>query len=158
MWQADVARPGQGLQHLHRDTVVSGQLEDTFSFFADASNLERLTPDWLNFSILTPMPLVMRAGLEIEYRITLYGVPIRWRSRIDAWEPGVGFVDSQLVGPYRWWRHEHAFEPVPAGTRMIDRVEYVARARWIAGPLVRRDLERIFTYRQEALRWIFRSR
>jgi ligand-binding SRPBCC domain-containing protein len=143
--------------YLHRETVVPASLEETFAFFADATNLERLTPPWLRFAVLTPMPLVMREGLQIDYRIRLYGLPIPWRSRIDAWEPGIRFVDRQLVGPYHWWSHEHRFDELPAGTRVIDRVEYVPRAQWVSGRLVSRDLERIFSYRQQALQKIFEA-
>jgi ligand-binding SRPBCC domain-containing protein len=130
-------------------------MERTFAFFADAVNLERLTPPWLNFTIRTPTPIAMREGVEIAYEIRLYGLPIPWRSRIDAWEPGVRFIDRQLVGPYRWWHHEHRFESVAGGTRVIDHVEFVPRVAWLSGWLVRRDLERIFTYRQQTLAAIF---
>ena len=143
------------LERLQSETLVRAPLDATFAFFADASNLERLTPPWLQFSIRTPMPVVMQAGLEIEYRIRLYGVPILWRSRIDEWEPGVRFVDRQVAGPYKWWRHEHLFEPAGDATRVIDIVEYLPRAAWITTRLVRRDLERIFSYRRTALRQIF---
>jgi ligand-binding SRPBCC domain-containing protein len=98
---------------------------------------------------------VIQAGLEIDYRIRLYGMPIPWRSRIDVWAPGARFVDRQTMGPYRWWRHEHLFEGAAGATRVIDRVEYAPRAGWASGTLVRRDLERIFTYRREALMRIF---
>jgi ligand-binding SRPBCC domain-containing protein len=145
------SRPVRGVGRLHRETVVPASLEDTFAFFADAANLERLTPPWLRFEILTPMPVPMQAGLEISYRITLYGIPIPWESVIDVWEPGVRFVDRQTVGPYRWWYHDHRFAVDPNGTRVIDDVEYVARGRWISSWFVRRDLERIFNYRQETL-------
>ena len=137
---------------MHRDALVHAPLGDAFGFFANAANLERLTPPWLRFSIRTPMPLVMREGLEIEYRIRLYGVPVRWVSVIDVWEPGLRFVDRQVTGPYRWWRHEHRFEPAGRATRMIDSVEYLPRAAWLTGPFVRRDVERIFDYRHAALR------
>jgi ligand-binding SRPBCC domain-containing protein len=150
---ADVIAPAQRAA-LQRETIVPASLDDTFQFFADAANLQRLTPPWLRFTILTPMPVTMREGLEIEYRIRLYGVPLPWRSRIEVWEPGARFVDRQLVGPYRWWRHEHIFNAVADGTRVLDRVEYVPRLGWLSGPLVRRDLERIFTYRQQAMQRI----
>ena len=110
------ATPGRGQQSLYRETIVTASLPDTFAFFADASNLGPLTPPWLNFTILTSMPIMMRAGVEIDYLVSVYGVPIPWRSRIDVWEPGVRFVDRQTVGPYRWWRHEHRFEPTSNGT------------------------------------------
>jgi ligand-binding SRPBCC domain-containing protein len=141
--------------HLRKETLIPVSIGATFEFFADASNLERLTPPWLTFQIRTPMPVVMQEGLEIDYRIVLHGWPIPWRTRIDVWEPGVRFVDRQLIGPYRWWRHEHRFEPVPGGTRVIDEVEFVPRARWISGGLVTRDVERIFSYRQDRLPQLF---
>ncbi|HSK09961.1 MAG TPA: SRPBCC family protein [Vicinamibacterales bacterium] len=144
-------RPRRGLVHGDWESVVPASLEDTFAFFSDPANLERLTPPWLRFRITTAMPVVMSVGVEIDYLIVLHAVPIPWRSRIDVWEPGVRFVDRQVRGPYRWWRHEHLFEAVSAGTRVIDRVEFVPRLRWITGRLVRRDVARIFAYRQRAL-------
>lgn len=151
---ADFSRPRK-LQRLHREILVPASLTDTFAFFADAANLERLTPAWLHFSIVTPMPVEMRVGLEIAYRISLYGLPMPWQSRIDVWQPGVCFVDRQLVGPYRWWRHEHRFEAVAGGTRVTDDVEYTPRVGWLSGALVRRELRRIFAYRHEVLRRTF---
>lgn len=140
---------------MHRDALVHAPLVEAFAFFADAANLERLTPPWLRFSILSATPVLMRAGLEIEYRIRLYGVPIRWVSVIDVWEPGVRFVDRQVSGPYVWWRHEHRFESAGDTTRVFDNVEYVPRGAWVTGRLVRRDVERIFEYREHALQRIF---
>jgi ligand-binding SRPBCC domain-containing protein len=144
-------RPTFGLQRLRMETIVPVPLAQAFAFFADAANLERLTPPWINFRILTPRPIVLRAGAVIDYRIALYGLPIPWRTRIDAWEPGVRFVDRQVVGPYRWWRHEHRFESVHGGTRIIDQVEYAPRAAMISSWLVRRDVGRIFAFRQGVL-------
>lgn len=144
-------RPAAGIETLHAEVVVPTSLATTFSFFADAANLERLTPPWLNFRIRTPAPVQMAEGAIIDYRIVLYGVPIPWRARIDVWQPGVRFVDRQLAGPYRWWRHEHRFVSEGTSTRVIDHVEYVPRLSWVSGRLVRQDVERIFRYRQEAL-------
>jgi ligand-binding SRPBCC domain-containing protein len=149
---ASDARPTGGLLDLHRDVVVPVPLEVAFAFFADAWNLERITPPWLNFRIRTPRPIVMREGAVLDYRLRLHGLPIPWRTRIDAWEPGVRFVDRQIVGPYHWWRHEHRFETAAAGTRVIDHVEYLPRFASMSRHWVRRDVERIFDYRTEALR------
>jgi ligand-binding SRPBCC domain-containing protein len=149
------ARPPQGLVRLQSDLVVPASPADTFAFFADASNLQCLTPPWLDFRIMTPLPIDMREGTRIDYRIRLYGVPIPWRSRIDVWEHGVRFVDRQLIGPYRWWHHEHRFEPVSAGTRVIDEVEFLPRLRWVTSRLVQRDVARIFAYRREKLQQLF---
>jgi ligand-binding SRPBCC domain-containing protein len=134
--------------------VVPAPREAAFAFFADASNLQRLTPGWVQFSILTPLPIVMRIGVEIDYRIRLHGVPLAWTSRIDVWDPGHRFVDRQIAGPYLWWRHEHRFESAGVATRVIDEVEYVPRAAWLTSRMVRRDVERIFRYRQGALQQI----
>jgi ligand-binding SRPBCC domain-containing protein len=153
---ADASAP-HNLERLDREIVVPASLTDTFAFFADVANLQRITPPWLDFSIVTPMPVEMRAGLEIAYRISLYGLPMTWHSRIDVWEPGVSFVDRQLVGPYRWWRHEHRFEVVRDGTRVIDHVDYAPRVGWLSGALVRRNLQRIFAYRHEVLRRQFQA-
>jgi ligand-binding SRPBCC domain-containing protein len=155
--RAKASRPIRHLQHLHRATVVPLGLDQTFAFFADAGNLERLTPPWLNFRILTPRPIAMTEGTLIEYRVVLYGVPIPWRTRIDVWEPGVRFIDRQLSGPYLWWHHEHGFEEVDGGTRVTDHVEYLPRMRWVSSAFVRRDVERIFAYRQEILPTLLRA-
>ena len=97
----------------------------------------------------------MHEGALIDYRIRISGVPMLWRTRIEVWEPETRFVDVQLRGPYRLWRHEHRFSDVDGGTQMIDRVEYamplgplgeIARAVY-----VRRMLEHIFDYRHEAV-------
>jgi ligand-binding SRPBCC domain-containing protein len=146
------ARPTAGLLDLRSDVVVPARLDEAFAFFADAWNLERITPPWLNFRIRTRRPLDMREGTLLDYRIRLHGVPIPWRTRIDVWEPGVRFVDRQIVGPYHWWRHEHTFEAIDGGTRVIDHVEYLPRVAWLSRAWVRRDVERIFAYRRDALR------
>jgi ligand-binding SRPBCC domain-containing protein len=148
-------RPDRNVTRLRYETVVRAPLDATFAFFSDALNLERLTPDWVQFSVVTPLPLVMRPGLEIDYRIRLHGVPLTWTSRIDIWEPGQRFVDRQIAGPYSWWRHEHRFETLGGATRVIDEVEYLPRAAWMTARVVRRDVERIFRYRQDALQQIF---
>jgi ligand-binding SRPBCC domain-containing protein len=148
-------RPDRNVTRLAYETLVRAPLEATFAFFSDASNLERLTPGWVQFSIVTPLPIVMRAGLEIDYRIRLRGVRLAWTSRIDVWEPNRRFVDRQIAGPYLWWRHEHRFATAGGATRVIDEVEYLPRAAWMTARVVRRDIERIFRYRQDALQQIF---
>ena len=150
-------RPASRLLELRTETTVPAPVEETFAFFADAANLERLTPPWLRFTIRTPLPIVMRPGAIIDYRLAVHGLPIAWRSRIDVWEPGRRFVDRQVRGPYRWWHHEHLFEPVTAGTRVIDIVHYQPRFHWFTGAFVRRDVERIFAFRREALPRLFAS-
>ena len=129
---------------------------EVFPFFADAYNLEQITPPWLRFSVLTPRPIEMRAGTLIDYRLRLHGVPLRWRTEIAVWEPPDRFVDRQVSGPYETWEHEHRFRDVAGGVVMSDRVDYRIRggsmADWIGDRAVaRRDLRRIFEYRRDVL-------
>lgn len=132
---------------------------EVFAFFAEASNLERITPPTLKFRILSPLPIDMRAGAIIDYRLSLMGIPFRWRTLIEQFEPEVRFVDMQQAGPYALWRHLHEFVDVPGGTLVRDRVEY----RLPLGPLgdlahallVRRQLRDIFDYRQRVIAALF---
>ena len=127
--------------------------EEVFAFFADATNLEAITPPWLNFRILTPTPIEMRTGALIDYRLRLHGIPLSWRTHISVWEPARRFVDEPLRGPSSRWRHEHLFQDVGGGTRVIDRVEYAhLGGRWLDQLFVRPDLERIFAYRKQRTR------
>lgn len=136
---------------LIREQLIPRLLEDVFPFFADAGNLQTITPPWLHFRILTPLPLEMKTGAILEYRLRLYGLPIYWRTRIEDFDPPRQFVDQQLRGPYRLWHHTHEFESRPDGTFMRDTVRYELPF----GPLgtlthsltVKRMLERIFDFR-----------
>lgn len=125
--------------------------EEVFAFFADAANLDAITPDWLRFRTITPAPIVMGENVVIDHRLRLYGIPIRWRSRINAWKPPSRFVDEQVSGPYRLWIHEHIFETHDAGTLVRDRVRYAVPFDFIAHWFVRRDVERIFAHRRKML-------
>lgn len=133
--------------------------EELFPFFADAGNLDAITPKWLNFRIATPRPIEMREGALIDYKLRVRGMPLRWRTLIREWNPPHSFVDEQLRGPYRQWIHRHTFETQNGGTLARDIVHYAVPFDFIAHPLfVRRDIERIFAYRQEALRKKFGSK
>jgi ligand-binding SRPBCC domain-containing protein len=125
---------------------------EVFAFFGDAGNLEVLTPPWLHFQILTPMPIAMHEGTILDYRIRLHGIPVRWKTEITAWEPPFRFVDEQRRGPYRLWIHEHSFEEVEGGTVVTDHVRYrVPGGALVNRLLVARDLRAIFSFRSEAL-------
>lgn len=127
-------------------------LARVFEFFADAANLERITPPWLRFRILTPQPIAMHAGTRIDYRLRLHGIPVRWQSAITVWDPPRRFVDEQRRGPYRVWIHEHDFVERDGGTEVRDMVRYaVPGGRLIDRLGVRRDVRRIFEYRARSL-------
>lgn len=131
--------------------------EEVFGFFADVRRLEDITPPLLRFRVLTPPPVVMRPGTQIEFRLHLHGVPLRWVSEIRVWKPPERFEDIQIHGPFASWRHTHEFARAPGGgTLLTDTVGYsIGR-----GPLgdiahrlfVRQDLERIFDFRAQAVR------
>jgi ligand-binding SRPBCC domain-containing protein len=134
---------------------VSAPRARVFPFFADAGNLQLLTPEWLHFVIRTPAPIDMRRGTRITYSIRLHGIPVPWESEITRWQPPDCFVDEQRRGPYRRWTHTHHFADERGGTRMVDEVEFDVVAGWLVGPLVRRDLRQIFTCRHQALMHVF---
>lgn len=137
---------------LERTQRLPGSPDEVFGFFADALNLEAITPAWLSFRVVTPGPIEMRAGALIEYRLKLHGVPVRWLTRIEEWEPGKRFVDVQVRGPYRLWHHTHTFEPDGRGGTLVrDTVRYALPLGPLGGLahrlFVARDLRRIFDHR-----------
>jgi ligand-binding SRPBCC domain-containing protein len=143
---------------LHRELWLPRSLEEVFVFFAEARNLETLTPPWLKFEVLTPDPIKMKAGTLIDYRIQIHGIPIRWRTEITDWNPPHQFVDLQLRGPYTLWHHTHTFAARDGGTQCVDDVRYHPRGGALMNWLfVRRDVEKIFDYRRERLVEIFKT-
>jgi ligand-binding SRPBCC domain-containing protein len=152
-----------GYHTLHREQRLRGTPGEVFPFFADAGNLEAITPPWLGFAVVThglasgsppasPPPIQMRPGTIIEYRLRLHGLPLRWLTQIADWAPGERFVDVQLRGPYALWHHTHEFAPAPGGgTIMRDTVRYALPLAPLSGiahaAFVRRDLDRIFAFR-----------
>lgn len=156
--------PAKPLHRLEQSQVIDRSLGEVFEIFSNAANLEALTPSFLSFRILTPLPIAMFAGARIEYALGLFGLPMRWRTLISSWEPpqvdpvdGVlkaSFVDQQISGPYAVWKHTHEFEADGAQTVMRDVVEYAVPFGFLGDIahvlFVRRTLDRIFAHRRVA--------
>ena len=132
--------------------------EKVFPFFADARNLEVLTPPWLHFTVLTPGEIPMRVGALIDYKLRIHGLPVRWRTEITGWNPPFSFCDEQRRGPYRRWSHVHTFAERDGGTLCQDRVLYAVLGGALVNRFfVRHDVQKIFNYRAEALQNRFKA-
>lgn len=142
--------------HIYQCTqVVSRPIGEVFAFFSSEENLEQLTPPWLNFRVLGKSTAAITEGTVIDYQLRLSGLPLRWRSQIEVWEPGRRFVDVQLKGPYQKWHHTHLFKPVEGGTEIEDKVVYQLPfgrlGNLAASWKVRRQVEQIFAFRRQAI-------
>jgi hypothetical protein len=128
-------------------------LSSAFDFFSRAENLERITPPWMRFRILTPPPIKMKKGATIAYALRVRGIPLQWLTEIERWNPPYEFIDDQAKGPYKFWRHTHRFSEVDGGTLIVDIVEYALpfglMGRLVHRLQVARDLSRIFDYRAQ---------
>lgn len=135
---------------------IERPIDEVFEFFSRAENLGVITPPELGFEIRTPLPVLMRPGALIDYTLRLHGVPMRWRSLISAWNPPHEFVDEQVRGPYAEWIHSHRFRADgPDATIIMDEVRYrlpLGPLGSLVHPLVRRQLDRIFAFREAEVR------
>ena len=140
------------IHEFRSELLLPRPIEEVFAFFSNPANLDSITPPWLNFRMITPGLIAMREGAVLDYKLRVRGFPIRWRSKITAWEPPHRFVDEQIRGPYRLWNHEHKFEARNEGTLVVDHVHYaVPFDRLLRKLVVGPDVERIFAYRTECL-------
>lgn len=140
---------------LTRGLTLDLPRQQVFDFFADAGNLERITPPELNFHIITQQPIDIRQGALIDYKLKLRRFPVTWRTEISVWEPPHSFVDRQLRGPYSQWIHRHTFTEIDANkTHIEDEVKYRLPLEPLGDVmhfLIRRELDYIFDYRQKAV-------
>jgi ligand-binding SRPBCC domain-containing protein len=140
---------------LEREVVVRKPLAEVFEFFSRPENLAQITPPWLGFRILTPVPIPMKEGALIDYTVKVFGVRIRWKTQISEYGPPRRFVDEQLRGPYALWRHTHTFSEVDGGTGIRDEVEYAMPfgviGRIARRLIVRRQLDAIFAHRANVI-------
>ena len=145
---------------LKSTTIINQPLTKVFDFFSKAENLDKLTPTYLKFRIVTPLPIDMKPGALITYQLKLYGIPFSWTTKITKWEPPYLFEDSQLKGPYKTWIHEHRFEEIDGKVHMYDYLQYESPG-WFLEPLinamfVKANVHKIFEYREKALKAIFK--
>lgn len=144
---------------LRQEQWIPRPIDEVFAFFADARNLEEITPPWLGFRILAIGSGHVSEGVEIRYRLRMHGIPIYWKTEIRQWQPPYRFVDVQRSGPYRLWHHTHRFEAHEGKTRMVDVVRYRLPfgllGRVVHRLRVRGDLRRIFGYRRQRIQELF---
>ena len=144
---------------LETEQWVPAPVEEVFTFFSAETNLERITPPLLNFHVIGKSTPQIEQGTLIDYRLKIRGVPLKWRTLIEIWEPGKRFVDTQIKGPYALWHHTHFFEPKDGGTLMRDRVRFRLPLGWlgdlVAGWMVKRDVRAIFEFRSQTISGIF---
>ena len=145
--------------NLHRKLWLPRPLPEVFDFFSRAENLERITPPWMGFRIITPPPIEMKKGATIAYALRVRGIPLRWLTEIERWNPPFEFIDVQSKGPYTLWRHTHRFSEVEGGTSIEDIVDYALPfgplGRLVHRVQVARDLSKIFDYRGQRVLALF---
>jgi hypothetical protein len=150
------------IYELKRNTTIPASLDEVFSFFSKAENLNAITPPWLYFKILTPLPIKMKKNALIDYSIKLLGLQMTWKTEISDWQPPHRFTDRQIKGPYRVWEHAHIFEERGGETQMEDVIRYAVPG-FVLSPLihflfVRPRLERVFDFRETAILEYFSKR
>jgi len=140
---------------LERHQFIPLPRGEVFAFFADAGNLETITPPSLHFRILTPRPIDIQSGTRIDHRLALFGILFQLRTRIESFDPPNRFTDVQERGPYQLWRHTHEFADQDGGTLMVDRVDYQLPLGPLGGLVnalfVQRQLKHIFDYRFQVI-------
>ena len=145
---------------LTKTTVINKPLSEVFEFFSNAENLNKITPPDMQFKILTPLPIIIKKGTLIDYKIKVNGIPFNWQTEITEWEPNKRFIDKQLKGPYRVWIHEHTFEEKDGKTIMNDHVQFLSPG-WFLEPIINKlfiekKVKGIFAYREKILTNLFK--
>ena len=157
---ANLCEPLKGMQHeFVAEQWIPRSPAEIFPYFSSETNLEQITPPFLNFRVVGKSTPEIREGTVLDYKLNLHGVPITWQSRIDEWDPGRKFVDVQTKGPYSKWEHTHEFVPLAGGTLIRDRVLYRLPMGWLGNAFgawkVESDVEEIFNFRRKRIDEMF---
>lgn len=148
---------------LEKEILVKAPRQQVWDFFSKPHNLVRITPAYMNFRIVDcPDTPEIYTGMLIEYRVSpVLRMPLKWVTEIKAVDAGSRFMDTQRSGPYALWEHTHTFSETPAGTLMHDKVDYALPMGPLGtlahGLFVRRQLEALFTYREQRIRELFHT-
>jgi len=148
------------MHFLTTTTVINKPLSEVFEFFSNAENLNKITPPDMQFKILTPLPIIIKKGTLIDYKIKVNGIPLNWQTEITEFEVNKRFIDKQLKGPYRVWIHEHTFEEKDGKTIMNDHVQFLSPG-WFLEPIINKlfiekKVKGIFAYREKILTNLFK--
>lgn len=155
----DIELKRNTLNTFQTEVILNAPKDEVFSFFSKAENLCLMTPNWLKIKILTPTPISIKKGYLIDYRIKILSIPVKWKTEITCWEPPDLFIDEQIKGPYKIWKHKHQFIEHNNQTKMIDRVQYQVPG-WFLSPIVhkffvRNAVKNIFEFRSDVIRKLF---
>jgi ligand-binding SRPBCC domain-containing protein len=147
------------MYHLNQIQLINAPITEVFRFFENPENLETITPPWLGFTVLNSKPHDMRANAEFDYTITIFGLKLRWTSKITQYVPLHSFTDIQITGPYKTWIHKHTFKEMGNQTEVKDHIEYSCYGGLLSPVIyqffVKNKLTNIFNYRQKQIDLIF---
>ena len=136
-------------------------MDEAWSFFSSPKNLSTITPDELDFKILTVLnDEEIYEGMKIDYIVKpLFKIPVHWQTEIIKVKKGMFFLDKQLKGPYKVWEHSHTFRSINGGVLMHDEINYELPFGILGNIahnlLIRKKIENIFMYRKKNLEKIF---
>lgn len=148
------------IYNLHTKQKLPISLDKAWDFFSDPKNLKEITPDYMNFTILSGADKKMFPGQIIQYFVTpVLRIKTKWVTEITQVKDKEYFIDIQLFGPYDLWHHKHFFKEIDGGIEMEDCIDYKLPFG-ILGRLTHRlfiksKLENIFEYRRKKLIELF---
>lgn len=148
------------MNRIHYTQHLPISLDEAWDFLSNPANLQHITPETMNFQILSGADRPMYAGQIIQYTVKpLLGIKTKWVTEITHVQPKSYFVDEQRLGPYKIWHHQHFLKEIENGIAMEDIVHYklpFGILGEIAHPLlVKPKLNTIFEYRRQKLIELF---